>query len=284
MIYRFIILCAILIFSFSIPARAEVQAIEHLLISGKLNLDISSLGSHRENCIRVIATNLSNEALFTRIEPGRILVSNDINVQDIIVTQEMIIALAPKDEVTKQAFGFCCQNQNSGPSEGTNFKLGKMSSYGLLDIAKYLNKHRELNGDVQQHAIWVMSDCSPISSISQYDEESQELVRMISDNLGVKAPWYITEHRLSADQLFSKKVDRIRGKMDFKVSEYDKIKVIVMDQNNRVIKIILSPTVYGPGNYQLPLDLFVNFWESGDYNVVFQGEKGDVIGSYDFTI
>lgn len=263
---------------------AEVQAIEKLLSSGKLLLSISSLGGHSEKCIQVVASNTSSDTLFTRIEPGRVLLSNDPNAQDIIVTQEMIIALAPKDEVTKQAYGFCCQSQNSGPSFGNGYALGQMSTGQLLDVAKYLNRNRELDQDAQQHAIWVMSDCAPVSSISQFTPDEKGLVAFVSEALDLPKPWYKTDHRTSADALFSTKVDRIRGEMPFSVRDYDKISVIIMDANNRIVKTVLSPTVYGPGEYDLPLDLFVNFWDSGDYNVIFKGEKEGNIGTYSFTI
>lgn len=266
------------------PSQAEVQAIEQLLSSGKLLLRITSLGNHKEECIQVVATNNSTEALFTRIEPGRIMLSADANIQDIIITHEMIIALAPRDQVIKQAFGFCCQSQNSGPEFDGIYALGPMSTGVLLETANYLNRHRELRQEAQQHAIWVMSDCAPISSISQFSKPEQELVAFVSDALGLPKPWYTTDHAPSADALFSTKVNRIRGEMAFKVHNYDKVSVTIIDAEHRVIKTVLSPTVYGPGDYDLPLDLFVNFWEAGEYQVLLKGERQGEIGSYAFSI
>jgi len=284
MIYKTFVLTCFAMLCAASSANAEVQAINQLLSSGKLLLEISSLGGHSQNCIQVVATNTSSEALFTRIEPGRVLLSQNPNEQDIVVTQEMIIALAPKDAVTKQAFGFCCQSQNNGPSFGSEYSFGPMSSGQLLQVANYLNQHRELNYDAQQHAIWVMSDCAPVSSISQFTPAENELVSFVSEALGIPKPWYKTDHRPMADALFSPKVDRIRGSMSFRVNGYDKINVFIIDENNRIVKTVLPATSYGPGDYNLPIDLFVNFWQSGDYNVIFEGEEQGNIGSYAFTI
>ncbi len=284
MILRTFILSIFKIAFFCNQGFAEVQTIDKLLSSGQLLLSISSLGGHSENCIELVASNTSSNALFTRIEPGRVLLSNDPNAQDIIITQEVIIALAPRGEVIKQAYGFCCQSQNSGPSFGSEYAIGKMSNGQLLEVAKYLNRNRSLDQDAQQHAIWVMSDCAPVSSISQFTPNENALVAFVSESLGLPKPWYKTDHRPSADALFSAKVDRIRGQMAFSVSQYDRISVVIMNANNQTIKTVLSPTVFGPGSYDLPLDLFVNFWESGNYNVVFEGEKTGLIDSYAFTI
>ena len=284
MIYKIFILTILSFLCTTFSACAEVQAINQLLSSGKLLLDISSLGGHSESCIQVVATNTSSEALFTRIEPGRIFLSQDPNDQDIVVTQEMIIALAPRDAVIKQAYGFCCQSQNSGPSFGSTYAFGPMSSGQLLQVANYLNRHRELDQDAQQHAIWVMSDCAPVSSISQFTPAENDLASFVSEALGIPKPWYQTDHRPMADALFSRKVDRIRGAMPFSVNCYDKITVIIVDENNKIVKTVLQSTNYGPGAYDLPLDLFVNFWPSGEYSVFFKGETQGNIGSYTFTI
>ena len=258
-------------------SHAEVRSLDELLSSGAIELSLTSSGGHSAECITLKATNLSSNFITTRLEPGRTLHPEDEGEQSIIVTQELIFALHPDQSIERQVFGFCFQSLDAGPSYGTTFSLGQISEGSLLDIASYLNAHRDLPTSSQQEAIWVVSDCHPLSSVHAYSEPTEALANYVANSLGLEKPWYTTDHVKTVDELFTRQVERVYGDIPFQVLSYQTLDITILDNNGRVMKRLVRRTNYGPGNYTQPIDLQVKYWPQGEYAIRFEEHNGNVV-------
>ncbi|MEX2597437.1 MAG: hypothetical protein WEC59_10960 [Salibacteraceae bacterium] len=259
------------------------SSIESLLESGDLYLTFESKGRHSGSCIRVIAENMGDEFILTTIAPGRKLAAANEASQDIIITQEVILALSPNQVIQRDIFGFCGQSQNRNPEYESRYYLGAMADSRTIKIATYLNKHRLIPESDQQAAIWVSTDCHPLSSINRINQEGLDLIKYTASVYGMPSPWYSTEHAQTVDQLFSAKVNRVYGEIPFQITQSDMIHIVIIDDSGRIMKRLISAK-YGPGKYTLPVDLMVHNWPSGAYNVQFESKNHGTFADYSFNI
>lgn len=273
----------LLLISYS-PALARSGTIDELIKDGSIDLKLTSLGSHSQECISVYAINNTNEAIRTSIEPGRMLMAGNESEQDILVTQELILALAPEQSVKNSVFGYCCQSQDDNPTYGSDFTLGEMASPQLLELAQYLNKRPDLPSSARQSAIWVVSDCHPLSSIRQTDQTTADLGAYVAESLGMPKSWYSTVHKQEAGTFFSERVEKLEGEIPFEITGYDRVNVIIIDADGNVVKQLLSSTIYGPGDYTYPLKLWVASWNHGEYEVKLETDSKELVAEYEFQI
>ena len=255
-----------------------------LIEDGLLNITVKSLGKHSGNCLRIAAVNNIDSTIEARIEPGRVFKSENTNEQDIIVTQELLFVVHPLDKTEVDVFGYCCQSQNHSPNVGAEFKLSHMADEQLIKVAEYLNEHRELPISQQQSAIWCLSDCAPISSISRLPDGNTDLNVFISDMLGIDPPWYTTVHKQTANAVFSERVEKLYGDIDFVVHAYTTVSVTVKNESGEMVTTLLQEAEYGPGDYTYPISVWVDFWQSGLYSIEISSNNTETLAMYEFQI
>lgn len=279
------LLLAVVLSPIAYPCSAsEVKSLDRLLQEGKIELELIGSGGHSEECITLRATNLSDVFLISRLEPGRTLLPEDESEQSIIVTQELIFAVQANQTVEKQVFGFCFQSLDAGPSSGSLFALGALAEGSLFAVAEYLNQNQDLPGSVQQEAIWVVSDCHPLSSIHASTEASVALADFVADQLGLEKPWYTTDHAKTVDQLFTEQIERLYGDIPFDVEDYLALTITIRNDQGRIVKRLIRSTNYGPGHYTQPIDLQVKYWPQGEYAIRFEEDSGALLEEKTFEL
>ena len=256
------------------PLSANGTSLNELVGNGTIVLTLTASGGHTASCITLTAKNLSDKHVITSLSPGHTLWPDDEGQQSIVVTQELMLAMHPDQVIERQVYGFCFESLDAGPSGGSKYQLGPIIEGTLSSLARFLNQNRDLPVSAQQQAIWVVSDCHPLSSIQVRDTETESLASFVADALGLERPWYTTEHMKTVDQLFTRQVERIYGEMPFEVQQYVTLSISIVDEDGRVMKHLVRSARYGPGSYTQPLDLFVIRWPPGEYVVRFEdGER-----------
>jgi hypothetical protein len=258
-------------------------SIESLLERGALALEIFSKGGHEGQCLRIHARNTSNAFFVTRLEPGRMLLAGDASQQDILLTEEVLIALSPAQEMERSIAGFCYQSSDTSPQEGTRFDLGQMADPFAVKTANYLNAHRDIPLGTQQAAVWMLSDCHPMSAIDRKTAESNALVNFMAELLHLPKPWYTTEHLNTVDRLYSPRVLRVYGDIPFELVDYTNMQVRIIDPTGKVVKHLIRDVPYGPGRYSIPMDLRVDHWAHGSYEVELRSD-GNLIKAETFEL
>ncbi|MEQ9188522.1 MAG: hypothetical protein RLP15_12365 [Cryomorphaceae bacterium] len=266
------------------PTLANLHSLDDLIEKGIVQLNFSGNGGHTEDCITLRASNLGSEFLTTRIEPGRTLIAADAHEQNIVVTQELILAMQPNQVLERQVYGFCYQSLDAGPAFGSEFTLGAVDQGTLAKVADFLNRHRDIPSATQQEAIWVVSDCHPLSSIHSYDEATEALANYVADVLGLEKPWYTTDHVKTVDALFTRQIERVYGEIPFDVGSYATLTISILDQNGRVMKRLVRATRYGPGQYTQPVDIQVRNWPAGEYAVRFEEDQQGLVKEETFVL
>jgi hypothetical protein len=105
--------------------RKRYSSIDELVSGGSVAVSIMGTGGHEGECIYMLLTNPSSDTSYIRIEPGRTFSSLDTSVQDILITREELLILAPGEERNLSIFGFCSQASCASPDSAEMFDVGR---------------------------------------------------------------------------------------------------------------------------------------------------------------
>lgn len=162
---RGLVSCTLLLLSFSSSLFGQEQiSLEQALEQKLVRIALQGNGGYRGECLKVLVENLSPAALSVKIPAGQIFASEDTSVQDLIVTQEELLVMAPKERKTRNLLTMCTQSFNMSPSKGEKFRLGPLAVGGLLTLAQKISRKGYQNSTAQS-AVWSLSNQESVRSI-----------------------------------------------------------------------------------------------------------------------
>jgi hypothetical protein len=113
--------------------------------------------SYYGKCMIIKIKNTSTMALNLEIDPGLMLMCNDTNIQDMVVTKFMLAEILPGKDVTLQLYAMCSEMHDGAPNINTRYKIGKMANKNLVSIARTINK-MNMHNKIGQGAVWAYTD------------------------------------------------------------------------------------------------------------------------------
>jgi len=277
--YLSLLLLAILFLSLTndTPHLTIKEALKRNLISYK----IKGLGGYQGDCVNITIKNNSNIDTTFYFESGRRLISEDKNIQDILIIKPVEFMLAGGEEKQFLGFGFCCQAHNEAPYKDSQFNIGNLKNIKLASLANYLYTNQYKKSEMQD-AIWVVSDSNPISSIFVPIEDKNAAKRMMNLKLYVaklmdidtKNLWYSLEYKTDTARLFTGEANLLNGIFNFRISHYSQGFIAVFDKENRLIQYITKRQSFSSRTYSYPIRLNVEGWKKGKYFVrVYSNNK-----------
>jgi len=166
-----VLFIAITILSGSKPVNNTYDlktAIDKKLVTCKFNGNLES--PHYYQPLVIDITNLTNKEITIRILNGQKFITDTTDTQDVIITQEELIALSPKKKVVKPLFSMCIQEYKSASYEGTTFKLGEIASGNLKKLTQEIEKTKSFN-TIGQYSVWAITDDFPLDEIDGFNEK-----------------------------------------------------------------------------------------------------------------
>lgn len=259
-------------------AQKNFISIEKLVKARKLIAKAAGLGGHTGNCIEIDLENPTNETLNVLIEPGRRLVSKDSALQDILLVKKNEIILKPHEKQKVTAYGFCCQSHDGSPEKGAKFSLGRMAPEPWVKLANVISEN-EFPASSVQSAVWVLSDNHPFSSIHATDLRQIDLLRRtVAKIKGLELTWYTITYVNEDNRVFSGKHHKVSGSLEYFLGNNSKVSVIIKDKDGKPVTILSKEVARSKGSYTFYMDLSVEDWPRGDYDV-FIYENGKNINT-----
>lgn len=143
---------------------------------------------HYYQPVNVEIKNISATPLVIRIPNGLTLKSHDPEIQDVVVTNEELLAIGVNKTVKSPLFAMCIQ-QNNGASNGSESYLpGAIASGKLAMLTHEIEKRKAFN-TLGQYAVWTLTDDATIRSISGFDlKEAAYFKQYVANLKGVPVP------------------------------------------------------------------------------------------------
>jgi len=249
------------------PDSSAYVTLEKCLQSSSVQFSARCLGGHSGFCIEAKLRNNGSSAINVMVEPGRRLVADSAEYQDIFIVKAKYITLLPGKEEKVQLYGFCCESSDWGPGVDLKYKAGAMAPPAWVKLAAFINQNNFPDNAVQ-HAIWVMSNNHDIAGVDCNNrEQTIALRKMLCDLTGKEMPWATVNYKQDSTMVFTGVINRIRGDIQYYVRYNCPVTIVLTDNYGRLIKTLMEPTIQGIGRYTFTLDLDVSDYPSGDYEV-----------------
>lgn len=186
---------------------------------GYISVEAISLGKSSSDCVQLNIRNLTNKDLEITVNTGLQLATESEYEQDILVTRPENILVKANETRSEELYGFCSQSLNATPGEDSVFKLAGYATGDRAELATYLADNR-YDADIEQEAIWSITDGFTLAGIYSEDEEQTTALREFCSGItGEEIPWYNIDYGDVLDEPFVDEPVELNGEMEYKVDE-----------------------------------------------------------------
>jgi hypothetical protein len=236
----------------------------------QLAMTVTGAGGHSGECVNVKLSNLRTDTMRVRIPAGWRFTSQDSTLQDLLVVEDEVLALAPKASRTVTCRAFCCEAGMGGPGPGSVFLHGGMAVEPLQKLARFIAEGRYPDGAVQQ-AVWAVSDGHELSGIDAGEAQATQALRQFVSTLtGRPVPWYTTTYAPPTDgRVFNPAPVHVTGHVEFTQRHAGILTIVVKDERGRTVYTLDEGRALRQGNYRIQVEVTVRGWEKGRYAICF---------------
>jgi hypothetical protein len=247
--------------------KSKHSSIEELVSKKQLKVNICGMGGYQGDCIKMSFYNLTPDTTFLLLEPGRILTSSDTLAQDILITREELLTLAPREKRSIMAFGFCSEASKAAPDSAGLFILGAMADSTLVVLAEFLDsKGNNYPEDAMQHAVWCLTDGYDLAGIYNADfAGTAELLELVAGLKGIENPWDENNNVIDQEQPEPESRINISGDVEIYIPEACLVDIYICDQDGKQWEILEEKVPYKPGIFQYTFRITAVNWPGGKY-------------------
>jgi len=252
---------------FDLSARADKKdhmysSLDFLSQSRSLGLQITAEGGHQGECVVLWLSNRSPDSAFIRIEPGRLLTSADTLAQDILITREELLALAPGERRSLRLFGFCAEASMASPDSASTFLAGPMADSTVVVLAEFLNsKGNAFPEETMQSAVWCLTDAHDTSGIE--GEGTDELRTLVAGLQKIKYPGYGMQ--MQQEPYIQELRTTISGEVQIYFPDDCLVDIFICDRDGKVWESFEQQERYEAGAFEYSFRFTAVNWPEGTY-------------------
>lgn len=110
-----------------------------------------------------IVNNVS-KALSIAVPYGLQLISNDKQVQNLILLDDAVITVEPRGKASMGVAAACMQQNNHSPKRDEAYRIGSIATGPLFQVAQFVSQNDFFNSSAQA-AVWSLTDDYPVNAI-----------------------------------------------------------------------------------------------------------------------
>lgn len=263
------ILTALVLVTINLSAKHQKLNLQKAINMRLIKATALSLGGHEGYCIQVNLISTSPDSLIIFIEAGRRLNSVEETNQDILIVKQEIIALGKFENKWVKVKGYCCQSDNHSPSLNAKYDINKLADSNLVSLARSLNAG-VFDADVEQNAIWAISDKKPTANISgNNDSLALPLRKLVADLKGEPLPWYTIISKVFVYQsgIMENFPQVLRGNLSYSNDKDNYVTLFILDKNGREVCLLKSQWLKACENENYNLNVPVKGLAKGKYSI-----------------
>ncbi len=249
-------------------ANVQTVSLTQALEKGWVNFSAKGLGGHTGQCINLEITNVYKKEIKIEIYAGLNLIPDDTAIQNMIVTQDRFLVIAPQAKRNVKIYAMCTEKNDRGPDNEVLFAMGEMADGNLMEIVQFVNK-KKFQSTAAQHAIWCITDNESLSGI--YDAAntalSKELRLLVAKLTGNIPPWYTAEYQIQPGNTNTFKPLKIVTDFRYTLDEDGIVTFAIYNESGDVIQSILENHQEKAGMHLLKIQFEAKDLPDGKYFV-----------------
>ncbi len=234
------------------------EALEKKLIEIDFHGNPSS--SHYHKPLKGSIKNISSKDLMIAIPAGAFFSSEPADYQDIVVTQEQLLSIAPDKSRSLELYGVCVESSLRSPAQLTKYTLQDSPNPQYLALAQYVNAQKYHGLSETQHAFWVLSDDKPLDEIWGYKKEVSNnlLFKMVEitgkalpDTAALRKSYQIIDNGESFEEFTYTPTRTMSGKFFFQLNKTKKVLIGMFNEAGVLIRELYNNPTCSSGNHTI---------------------------------
>ena len=146
-------------------------------------------GGLGEDTLKLIIKNNLRRPLLIELDPGTQFRSENPEVQDLIIFEDEVIALAPREQKELNVYAACTQLSNLGPGAEDMYQMGSVAESVLAEVAAIVARN-DFKNSTAQAAVWAITDNNPTQGLHNGDnvDVTWELATLIARHKSLQLP------------------------------------------------------------------------------------------------
>jgi len=269
----------IVFFSFSFPDNT--MTLDQAIAQNKVQATVLPFGDKGySEGLRVNVKNISGKSLKLIMPKGTIFVPDNGEEQTLITSGDEVFALNSNQEKQILRPGFCTELSDHGSDDASTFKLAVSKNANLMNVIHFMDSLNVKDNDVIQHAVWSITDNSPVAYVDGEDTAKARLIRQrICALTNQKMPWYNTESEIiqTPEREFVIEAKEVAGDIVINSDVPIVMQGQVKDSNGKILFTNPNQSRAPAGETTFEYVLHVEGWEKGTYYVVYTCNGKEVI-------
>jgi len=234
----------------------------------KISFTAEGKGGYHGEALQLQIINLLPVPVKFKIEAGTQFDSQHDWTQNLMVVQDLIVSLVPKERSALSVYTVCIQAHNSSPPSGEKFTLLPKAKGELLRLAQIASEKKYFHYSTVQSAVWAITDNEAIENVYGTDSAMlAAIIEPICSARGVRPSdfnFMPRAHRISS----------ISTALECLLPDYvPNAALRAYDQNGRLVRTFWQGQTLKPGFYQFKVG--INHYDGDSATFQLRLESGN---------
>jgi len=252
-----------------IPTPVKTVDLKSALENGHLQMEVigNGLSTHYLKPISIDLQNTGVEPINIKIPIGQIFHAKDSSIQDVIVTQETLIALRAGERTQQDVYAMCIEQQLSGNNDSINYSLGDLANGEVLELVDLIRQRKDFN-IVGQYALWCLIDEGELGMISGIDSNSVTFYRdFVAEKRNILVPEFDPQDYQTNYEDASLIKRSAKGSFKYKFSKVSHVTIALFDESGIVVRELYNNPQESSGHHELDFEFDMEVYRDEVYYV-----------------
>ncbi len=246
-IIHFWAICCLLTFSASANPLHLLDAQSQKKVQYTISPNDGS--THYLEPLKMSVQNLANENLQILVSNGDICIPSDAQVQNIVITEQELITLKPKEKKEIALKGMCIEQSDRASGLNVLYTLKKNNDQKLLQLTQFLES-KKLQTSAAQYAVWALVDSGDINTIFAADTaEENSLKRFMAQLTG--RTFSVTNKNDYRTNYYAPPKERVGGNFEYSFTQTKDVQIAMFDANGILVRELFNQKNVAPGPHKL---------------------------------
>lgn len=222
------------------------QAIQLKNLKCKIHGNSSS--THYLEPIVVELTNNSTETVTINIDNGDLFVPIDSSKQTIVVTENDILVLKPKQQQTFKIKGMCTERMDATGNDETIYIYKQGNNSNLIKLTAFINS-KKYQTSAAQYAVWTLINNDEINSIYAADSTEENDLKKFMANLTGKT--FAVRTKDYKYNYYAPPKEKVGGNFEYSFTQPQNIQIAMFDENGILVRELFNQKNVPAGTHKL---------------------------------
>ena len=240
----------VLFYIINTPLFGKSFNLNEVIQTKKVNCFIygNSSSTHYLEPVILELVNNTNEMISINLENGDMFIPSDSDKQNIVITQNELIILNPKQKQNIKIKGMCTESGNASGNGETVYTFKNYNDTKLKKLADFIgSKHYQ--SSAAQYAVWSLMNNEDINTVYSSDStEEMELKRFMAALTGKTFAVKTKDYRYN---YYTPPKEKVGGNFEYSFSKTQDIQIAMFDKNGILIRELFNQKNVPAGNHKL---------------------------------